>query len=262
MRHIHACFVPLALLVASTSVARADESNAAPTPSESAPVPPAVAEREKAVAEREKAVAEREWAVAEREKGVAERERPVAEPKKLDVAEPERKVSIGADVAMLVPVGELADDTGLAVGPLLRLGYLVGGGAELTLRSGYLHSFEKTNGGFTRRTSNVPIWFGARYFFTEPHAGLYGSFEMGPNFLLEKRAGFRYRIIEGRPDVPFTADNTEPRFGLNLAVGFVVSKAVPIDIRAQYSYLNVLGGDDGDDPLMGVGVSVGYTFRF
>jgi hypothetical protein len=127
MRHKHACFVPLALLVASTSVARADESNAAPTPSESAPVPPAVAEREKAVAEREKAVAEREKAVAEREKGVAERERAVAEPNKPAVAEPEKKVSIGADVAMLVPVGELADDTGLAVGPLLRLGYLVGG---------------------------------------------------------------------------------------------------------------------------------------
>jgi hypothetical protein len=264
MRHIHACFVPLTLLLASTSVARADESNdgnTAPTPSESAPVPPAVAEREKAVAERETAVAEREKAVAEREKAVGERERAVAEPKKPAIAEPDRKVSVGADVAVLVPVGELADDTGVAVGPLLRLGYLVGGGAELTLRSGYLHSFEKTNAAFSTRTSNVPIWFGARYFFMEPHAGLYGSFEMGPNFLLEKRTGSSSSFIDGGRDVAVTQKDTEPRFGLNLAVGFVVSKAVPIDIRAQYSYLNVLGGDDGEDPLMGVGASVGYTFH-
>jgi Outer membrane protein beta-barrel domain len=173
----------------------------------------------------------------------------------------DKKISVGADLLFVLPVGDLSNDTGPQIGPLLRGGYRIMPALELTARIGYLFAFGKSQNptplvtGSTSVT-DIPVWLGARYFVGDAPAGLYAAAEIGVNFL-----NASYTVNPG--NVQKSTGDT--RGGFNLGVGYVISKDLPIDVRLQYSYLNLIGantGPSGDGSLMGIGLSAGYSFFF
>lgn len=169
----------------------------------------------------------------------------------------EKKMGIGLDAQFLLPLGDLADATGPFIGPLVRFGYRVTPPLEVTLRAGYLFGLSKEQGPVKFSLSNIPIWVGGRYFIMDPGAGLYAGLEIGANIL-------KPHLDPEPPSNPLTdkALESRTRFGFNLAVGYVISKDLPIDIRAQFSHLNLLGTESGETAATAVGASVGYTFSF
>ena len=176
-----------------------------------------------------------------------------------------KKIGIGGDLLFVIPLGDLSDASSLQIGPLVRGGYRVIPNLELTARLGYLIGLKKERtigtgvGTVTVSTgfNLIPIWAGARYFFMDPYAGVYGAAELGLNIL-----------------APTTsignAGDSLTRIGANLGVGYVISKELPIDIRAQFQIYNLLlkesasgAGFTIDEPTyFGLGISAGYTFQF
>jgi len=172
-----------------------------------------------------------------------------------------KKIAVGADLLFVLPVGDMANDTGPQIGPLIRGGYRIIPALELTARIGYLFAFGKSQNPTPTATAstsitNIPVWLGARYFLGDAPAGLYGAGEIGMNFLTAHAT-----VNPG--NVVITTGDT--RAGFNLGVGYVISKDLPIDVRLQYSYFNLIGaktGTNGDGTLMGIGLSAGYSFLF
>lgn len=177
------------------------------------------------------------------------------QPARTDDGDDGKNIGLGGDLLFLIPTGDLADGTGPQLGPLFRAGYRVMPSLEVTGRIGYLGGFSKSQGGangadVSTSVAVIPIWAGARYFFMEPKAGLYGAAEIGLNFISAS-------VSAGDVSV---SDSTT-RFGANLGAGYVISKELPIDIRAQLSMYNLLGRNDGESVFLGVGLSAGYTFQ-
>jgi hypothetical protein len=173
----------------------------------------------------------------------------------------DKKFTVGADLLFVLPVADMSNVTGPQIGPLLRVGYRVMPPLEVTARVGYLFAFGKSQNptplttGSTSLT-DIPVWLGARYYLGDAPAGLYAAAEIGVNFLTA-----RATINPG--NVQLSSGDT--RGGFNLGVGYVISKDLPIDVRLQYSYFNLVGantGPNGDGTLMGIGLSVGYSFFF
>lgn len=176
--------------------------------------------------------------------------------------EADKKIGLGLDLQFMLPLGDLSDATGPLIGPLFRFGYRVIPPLELTGRIGYLFGLGKDQGAglggkISSSVSDIPIWVGARYFFMEPYAGLYGAAEIGANIV-------KVHYSPDLPSSPLTDELTKARtrFGFNLGVGYVISKDLPIDIRAQFTDLNLIGTDTGEKALTAIGLSVGYTFQF
>jgi hypothetical protein len=163
----------------------------------------------------------------------------------------DKKIGLGGDLLFMLPLGDFADASGPLVGPVLRAGYRVMPPLEVTLRLGYLLNFGKDAGGATLKTNILPIWAGARYFFMEPHAGLYGAAELGVNMLFPSVS----------PEIPGVTLDTQTRFGFNLGAGYVISKELPIDFRLQLSHLNLIGTETNEKAAIGLGLSAGYTFQ-
>ena len=155
----------------------------------------------------------------------------------------------------MIPVGEFTRYTGVQLGPLLRLGYRVVPRLEVTLRSGYLFGLDTSAGsGISLNVSNIPIWAGARYFFMDPSAGLYGAAEIGANLMLS-------HFDANGTDAVANGGLALDRGGFNIGAGYVVSKDLPIDLRLQLSYLNLIAADDAGASLLTIGLSAGYTFQ-
>lgn len=177
------------------------------------------------------------------------------------------KLAVGADLLLVVPVGNIADGTGVLLGPMLRFGYRPLPPLELTARAGYLFGFDKDVGqGISNRISDLPLWVGARYFFLDPDSGPYAGAEIGGNFL-RSSASVPDSVVQaaaqavGGSAVVVTAHDTA-RFGFDVSAGWVLSKAVPIDLRVQLTDFNLLATSDGEKQLLGIGFSAGYTYRF
>jgi hypothetical protein len=156
----------------------------------------------------------------------------------------------------MLPLGDFGKVTGPQIGPLVRIGYRVIPQLELTGRVGYLFGLSKSRsipllGDLNYSVSNIPIWVGARYFFMDAPAGLYGAGELAINLMSAKaEAGGQ------------STSTSITREGVNLGVGYVISKELPIDIRAQFSVLNLLGKETNESTFTALGVSAGYTFMF
>jgi hypothetical protein len=173
----------------------------------------------------------------------------------------DKKITVGADVLFVLPVADMPNYTGPQIGPLVRGGYRIMPALELTARIGYLFAFGKTqppaqNVTVNTSLTNIPVWLGARYFVGDAPAGLYGAAEIGVNFLKGSYTANPGNVQKSTGDT---------RGGFNVGVGYVISKDLPIDVRLQYSYFNLIGantGPSGDGTLMGVGLSAGYSFFF
>ena len=167
------------------------------------------------------------------------------------VSSDDKKMTLGIDAQFMLPVGDLADATGPQIGPLVRFGYRVIPALELTGRVGYLFGLSKEVGPFKSSLSNIPIWVGARYFFMDAPAGFYGAAELAINLMSAK--------IEAGGQ---SASTSVTREGINLGVGYVISKELPIDLRAQFSLLNLLGKETNETSFTAIGISAGYSFFF
>lgn len=171
----------------------------------------------------------------------------------------DKRITVGADLLFVLPVGDLSDATGPQIGPVIRGGYQLMPQLEITARIGYLFAFGKSRdvgSGNSASTSitDIPVWLGARYFLNGAPAGPYGAAELGLNFLNASASG----TING---ASVSQSNGDTRGGFNLGVGYVLSKDLPIDVRLQYSYYNLVG-TNGEGALMGIGLSAGYSFFF
>lgn len=172
----------------------------------------------------------------------------------------EKKLAVGADLLFVLPVGDLSSVTGPQIGPLLRVGYRFMPQLEATGRIGYLFALGTSvslPGGFTANASvtDIPVWLGARYFFMEAPAGAYAAAEIGMNFLTANASG----TVNAAAKSQSVGDT---RAGFNLAGGYVWSKELPIDVRLQFSYYNLIGTAGGESALLGIGLSAGYSFFF
>lgn len=177
---------------------------------------------------------------------------PAAPPPATTDADDGKKMGIGGDLAFHLPLGDYADATGPQIGPLVRFGYRVIPALEVTGRVGYLFGLKKELGpGVDASQSLLPIWAGARYFFLDPYSGPYAGAELGLNILMSSVTGG-----------PFEASDTTTRFGFTVGGGYVISKDLPIDIRAQFNYLNLLGTKSGEKAAFGLQFSAGYTYQF
>jgi hypothetical protein len=167
----------------------------------------------------------------------------------------EPKISVGGDVQFVLPLGDFGDATGPQIGALLRFGYALSPQLELTGRVGYLHGLSKDQTFIKTSVSTIPIMAGVRYFFMEPGAGAYAGAEAGVNIL---RSSVTTSLLGNEN----SASDSSTRIGFNVGAGYVISKDLPIDIRAQFMHYNLLLTESGEKAALGIGVSVGYTARF
>jgi len=168
----------------------------------------------------------------------------------------DKKIVAGADLQFVLPLNsDYSNVAGPQIGALLRGGYRVMPALEITARIGYLYGLSKSQntalGSVSYSISNIPIWVGARYYFMDAPAGLYGDAELALN-LMTASASFG----------GVSQSTGVTREGFNLGAGYVISTDLPIDIRAQFMYLNLLGTNSGETALMGLGISVGYSLFF
>ncbi|MDB4943618.1 MAG: hypothetical protein JWP97_3152, partial [Labilithrix sp.] len=169
-----------------------------------------------------------------------------------------RRMAVGLDALVLVPFGTLADATGLLIGPVARLGYRATPRLELTFRAGFLLGLNREQQpGYATSLTVVPVLVGARYFVQHPTYGLYGGAELGMNLLQ-----LHLHSDQDLPSEATKANGVRARGGFAVGVGYVLGEHLPIDFRVQYTYLNVVGTESGDEPFMGLGLSVGYTLSF
>ena len=159
---------------------------------------------------------------------------------------------LGVDVVGHVPVGDLADETGMGLGALLRYENKLQDSLAMTARFGYVMGLEKefstTILGTTHKANYgidfIPVMLGAVYRTTGTPDGLFISGEVGANFL------------RGHTTIGTTTTNAdmETKFGANVGVGL---RANALSFRGG---LNIL--DLGHiDTSMGLMVSVGYDFK-
>jgi hypothetical protein len=178
-----------------------------------------------------------------------------------------KKIGVGGDLIFALPLGDMADATGPAIGPVGRFGYRVIPPLELTGRIGYLFGFDKDQGlGFSSSISLLPIWAGARYFVMQPESGLHVGGELGLNILIFSESG-------DNGTINISSSDQRARLGVNGVVGYVISEDLPIDISAQFNLYNLLLKEDttvttpagkvssSENTIFGLGLSVGYTYQ-
>ncbi len=157
----------------------------------------------------------------------------------------DKKMAVGADVAFMLPLGDLGDATGPQIGALLKFQYLATPNIGITARAGYLYGLSKTQssalGDIKTSLSVIPIWAGARYYLGEGE-GLHFGAELGLNMLSAKVE------VGGASN-----SDSETKFGFNVPVGY---KLGDLDIAAQFTVLDT--GHFGESEE--VGITVGYDF--
>lgn len=175
----------------------------------------------------------------------------------------EKRWSVARDLTANVPVGAIAADSGLMLGPLVRLGFQATPNLELGMRSGYLYGLDKEIApGQVTALSSIPIVASVRWFFAAGSfgsgAGPYAGIEAGANLL---RRRYRTTAESGLFELDFDAKESKWTGGSTASLGWVVSRRIPIDLRLQVAALDLFGGK-GATNAMAVGASAGWTFYF
>ena len=170
----------------------------------------------------------------------------------VEVSSGGNQLGLGADLGVLIPVGNLSDASSVMIGGVIKGEYPVTPGVEVTGRIGYFHGLSKEpTPGASASLSDIPIWVGARYFFGGARDGVYAGGEIGLNILKTTIEMPTIQTPLGPVGGELSDSSTE--FGLNLIAGY---KLGDIDFRGNLHFLDI--GDPGDS--MAVGLTVGYTF--
>lgn len=167
--------------------------------------------------------------------------------------------SVARDLAAVLPVGPIASDSGPMLGPLVRLGFQATSRFEVGVRSGYLYGLDKEIGdGRVTALSAIPIAACARLFFVGEGIGPYVAIEVGANVLRR-----RYRTVaeSGLFEIDFAARESHWTAGANVGAGWVLTRRLPIDLRAHVAALDLLDGR-GAMHAIAVGATAGWTIYF
>lgn len=156
------------------------------------------------------------------------------------VAEGDKKMKFGADLAFVLPVGDWSDVTGIGLGALLRFEVKLAEQVSFTARAGYIGHLEK-NG---LSTNEIPLIFpGIKVHFGGAYLGAeLGLLSFGAKLTLEDD------FFGGG-----TVSDSEMKFGMTVGFGYEISD---VDLRLQLFAPSL--ADIGD--LLGIMVNVGYTF--
>ncbi len=153
------------------------------------------------------------------------------------------KLTLGADAAFQLPVGNLSDGTGVGFGALVRGEYNLMPKLNGTLRIGYIYSLKKDVGLGKASMDNIPIWVGAKYFLTDM---FYGGAEVGLNLLQEK-------VETSAFGSTVSGSSSENKFGATVGAGALLGQ---LDVKAQLEILD-FGHTSDSLALM---INVGYNF--
>jgi hypothetical protein len=179
-------------------------------------------------------------------------------PASADTKDDRKNLALGADVLVTAPVEALADGSGPLVGASLRGGVYAAPDIEVSLRVGYQRGLNKEVGSFlgapiTHALDDLALLVGARAYVLQPRAGLYADVEIGPR-LLSLRS---YTVATAE-----ASSETLLRGGGNVGVGYLISKAIPIDIGVQLAVFNLAGRSRFEGVALGVTTHLGYKARF
>lgn len=173
--------------------------------------------------------------------------------------EADKRIGVGIDAVFVWPVGDFANSTGALGGPLLRFGYRVVPTIELSVRAGYLFAVSKDQGGgVVSKLDVLPVWLEARWLFLNPFSGPYATLSGGVNMY----------VPTVTPPIPGARGDlvtaTRNRLGANAGAGYILSKDLPIDLRAQVMLFNLIGQDErlNETEDIGVAFTAGYTLQF
>lgn len=153
----------------------------------------------------------------------------------------ENKVGVNIAGTGQLPVGNMADVTGMGLGGLGGIEVGMYPGLALTARSGFIYHFDKSDNFLTYTFRQIPVLGGGK--FTIPNAPLYIAGEMGVIFVRKE--------IGSTILTPKFTSNTS-NFGWDAGIGSVVG---PTDIRLTF---NVLDASDMDNSMT-LGLVVGFT---
>jgi hypothetical protein len=146
-----------------------------------------------------------------------------------------KKMLLGADLAVALPVGDFGDGAGIGIGILPRFEYTLAPRLALTGRLGYIYHLEKNSFKF----SEIPVLVGAKYDLTD---ALYGAVELG---LVHSMVSFNFLGA----DLSSSDDN----LGATIGAGY---RAGDLDFKLGLHILD-LGNASKSMELV---VNAGYNF--
>jgi hypothetical protein len=150
----------------------------------------------------------------------------------------DKKMSLGADGAVVLPLGTFGDGAGLGIGALLKFGYSINEAIMATVRAGYIHHLPKDVGGVDLKFAQIPIMLGAKYMF----GSAYGAAEFG--FVNGKAKA----EIQG---TEVSTSSTELAFGVG--GGYMVGD---LDLRVSFNMIDLGHAGDTQELML----NVGYDF--
>ncbi len=153
-----------------------------------------------------------------------------------------RKLHLGVDGALVLPVGDWGDVAGIGIGPLGKVEYDLRPEIALTGRLGFIIHMAKTqdlpgSAELKTRTLEIPIMPGVKYYFQPGSQRPYAAAELG--------------LVDVAASVNGTWDS-EIKIGMTLGGGYQMGR---FDFRGQFLLPSL--GDVGD--LFGIMVTVGYA---
>jgi hypothetical protein len=156
--------------------------------------------------------------------------------------------ALGVDGAVVLPIGDWSDISGLGIGALVAGHYDLSPQLAVTGRVGYIHHLSKSVGGSDFSTYEIPVLGGIKYRLGDPGEGMYLGAEAGLVSL-----GARAEV-----ENPFTGESesvsdSDIEIGLTAGVGYETGD---FDLRGQVFFPSL----DHIDDLIGIMGTVGYRF--
>lgn len=160
---------------------------------------------------------------------------------------PAEVLTVGADGAVLLPLGNFAKFSGAGLGPMARVEFRFDPVWTFTARGGFFYHTTKPN---SSRTTELPLLLGAKMFFDTPGHGWYAAAEGGwLNVTYHSKAS-------GVFETPLPQDGTELvvsewKVGVTATAGYRIA---PLDLRAGFLF----GSLRHPSELAALMASVGY----
>ncbi len=150
---------------------------------------------------------------------------------------------VGVDTDFALPVGNYSNVNGVGGGVMLTGEYPMMPELSATLRIGFnLHASKDLGGGDSIHVNNIPVLFGARYYFQPAHQGVFGAAELG-----------LFDLMTSATVGGFSGSDSSMKFGMGVGLGY--------QMKEWNARINLHSHDIGNfgDALM-VSAGVGYQF--
>jgi hypothetical protein len=158
-------------------------------------------------------------------------------------AGPTKRMRLGVDALIGLPLGDFGDLAEFAVGALVAFDFALMPQLTITGRTGYIYYIinEDLGDGFSFGT--IPLWGGVKYYFAPPSdMRWFAAAELG---LSINRASVEIGGIEG--------SDSETDIGTTIGGGFEIGG---FSLRAQLAIIDI--GEAGDSLM--IAVTAGYYF--